>query len=181
MTEKKKKPRQAVALDIVPVWRRLTPELEAEIGAFWKQHHAIGDDAEIARRASEVVCLGRDAEGRICGVCTAVVKVLPRLLQPMYYFRMFLAKTVRGQGYVLVFHNQAKAILQDYNARLPQAEGLGLLLELESTFLSAHYKQAYVREADSVFIGYSPRGLQLRVSYFEGARLLPPAAPVDQA
>jgi len=28
--------------------------------------------------------------------------------------------------------------------------------------------------AGTTFIGYSPRGLQLRVAYFEGATLLPP-------
>jgi hypothetical protein len=33
--------------------------------------------------------------------------------------------------------------------------------------------RAYEPAADSTFIGYSPRGLQLRVSYFEQAQLLP--------
>jgi hypothetical protein len=50
-----------------------------------------------------------------------------------------------------------------------------VLVELENRQLAGHYDRAYVPEGDSVFIGYSPRGLQLRVSYFEGARLFEPA------
>ena len=52
-----------------------------------------------------------------------------------------------------------------------------MLLELENQQLASHYTRAYEPAADSTFIGYSPRGLHLRVSYFDGARLLPPASP----
>lgn len=151
----------------------MTPELRAELLAFWSQHHAVrAERAE--ERADQAVCFGRDAQGELCAVSTAVLRVLPRLRQPMYYYRTFLTKSVRGQGHVIPMHNRSRETLQAYNRTLPAPEGLGLLLELESTFLSTYYKRAYVAEADSVFIGYSPRGLQLRVSYFDDAVLLPP-------
>ena len=67
--------------------------------------------------------------------------------------------------------NRARVVLQDYNASLPQPESIGMLVELESRHLSAEHRRAYVDEGDSFFVGYSLRGLQLRVSYFEGAML----------
>lgn len=166
--------RAPVAFNPVPVWKQVTPETKAEVLAFWTRNRAIGDPERAQQRADEVVCLARGDDGELCGVSTAVIRVLPRLLQPMYYYRLFLAKSVRGQGQVIPFYNKAREVLQAYNASLPEPESLGLLLELESRYLDAFHKQAYITEADSTFIGYSPRGLQLRVTYFDGAQLMRP-------
>jgi len=110
----------------------------------------------------------------LCAVCTAVVRVLPRIGEPLYYFRLFFAKSVRGQGQVVPMFNRARAVLQDHNASLPQPESIGMLVELESRHLSAEHRRAHVGEGDSYFVGYSLRGLQLRVSYFRGAVLTNP-------
>jgi len=169
--------RAPVTFDISPVWKQVTPELKEEVFAFWRQHRAIGDPERARQRADEVVCIARGEDGGLCAISTAVVRVLPRLMQPLYYYRLFFARSVRGQGQVIPFYNRAREVLQSYNAGLPEPESIGVLLELESRYLDAYYKTAYVAEADSTFIGYSLRGLQLRVSYFEGARLLAPRAP----
>lgn len=166
--------RAPVAFNVTPVWKQITPEIKVEVLEFWKHNHAIGDPERAQQRADEVVCLARGDDGELCAISTAVIRVLPRLMQPMYYYRLFLARSARGQGQVIPFYNKAREVLQAHNASLPEPESLGVLLELESRYLGAYYKDAHVAEADSTFIGYSPRGLQLRVSYFEGARLLPP-------
>ena len=44
----------------------------------------------------QAVCIARDEAGAICGVGTAVVRCCPRLRQPMYYYRQFFAKSLRG-------------------------------------------------------------------------------------
>jgi hypothetical protein len=168
--------RVPVPFEVSPVWKQVTPELKAELVAFWTLNHAIGDPARAEQRADEAVCIARGGEGEVCAVSTAVIRVLPRLRQPMYYYRLFFAKSVRGQGQVIPFYNRSREVLQAYNAGLPQPESLGVLLELESRYLATYYKRAYVPEADSTFIGYSPRGLQLRVSYFQDAELMPPVA-----
>ena len=108
------------------------------------------------------------------------MRVLPRLRQPMYYYRQFFAPEFRGQKQTIPFFNRARRVLEDYNAGLAEPESLGVLVELESPLLATHYTRAYEPMADSTFIGYSPRGLQLRASYFVGARLLPPTSPRRQ-
>ena len=162
-------------IEIVPVWKALTPELSAELVAFWNDQNAIRNAAEAGRRSEQVVCIARDAEGALCGVATAIVKVLPRLRQPMYYYRQFFAPALRGQHQELTFFQQAKRILQDYNAGLDTSESLGILLEIENAKIAAAYRRAPEPGFEATFIGYSPRGLQLRVSYFDAAVLLPPA------
>jgi hypothetical protein len=163
-----------VKIDIVPVWKAQSPDLATELVAFWRDQNAIQDEAAATRRSEQVVCIARDADGVLCGVATAIVKVLPRLRQPMYYYRQFFAKSLRGQHQELVFFQRAKQILQDYNTGLDKPESLGILLEVENAKIAAAYKRAHEPGFDATFIGYSPRGLQLRVSYFDNAILQAP-------
>ena len=162
-------------VEFVPVWKQVTPDLAQELMAFWQASKAVVEPGAAATRALQAVCVARDGNGALCGVATAVVKALPRLRQPTYYYRQFFAKALRGQHQELAFFQFAKRVLQDYNAALPKAESLGILLEIENAKIAAAYRRAHEPGFEATFIGYSPRGLQLRVSYFDGAELLPPA------
>ena len=158
---------------IVPVWRNVTPELQAELAAFWLEHKALADVERANARAQQAVCVLRDANGALCGVATALVRILPRLRQPMYYFRMFIAPDQRRQQQALPIFRAACAILEAANADKP--ESLGVLLEVENPDLARLFSHAVGQRTGATFIGYSPRGHQLRVVYFDGAKLFPPA------
>lgn len=163
-----------LALKTILVWKELTPEIKEELLGFWKNNKAFGDEEQAARRADQAVCISRDKDGVIDGVATAVVRVLPRLRQPMYYYRHFFAESMRGQKATQPFVTAAKKILEKYNASLDKPEALGVLIELESKVLADNYTKCVESKSDFTFIGYSPRGFQLRVSYFKDAVLLPP-------
>ena len=167
-------------INIVPAWKQVTPELADELVAFWLENQALGDEASARQRTEQAICIARDENGKLQGVSTGVIRVLPRLRQPMYYYRQFFARSLRGKHQELPFYRHCKQVLQDYNADLPVAESLGILLEIENSKIAAAYKRAIEPGFDAVFIGYSPRGLELRVSYFENAVLLPPV-PVRPA
>ena len=171
-------------VEILPVWKKVTPALGEELMAFWRSNKAIVDDATAAARALQAVCIARDEAGAICGVGTAVIKVLPRLRQPMYYYRQFFAKSLRGRSQLIPFYQQARQALQEYNVSLEMPESLGVLIETENAKLSSAYDRACEPAFSATFIGYSPRGTHLYVSYFDGAVLQPPApirAPVPAA
>ena len=164
-----------MSFETLRAWKQVTPELQGELVAFWTQHRAIADPVLAAARAKQAVCLLRDEEGALCGVSTAVIRVLPRLRQPLYYFRQFFTESIRGRKQSIPFYNASCDLLRDYNASLKTPESLGVLIELENPLMARLYERAWVDEAGSVFLGYSPRGHQLRATYFEGARLLAPA------
>jgi hypothetical protein len=169
-------PAGAADIQVVPVWKQVTPALVDELTRFWLDHNAIANVDKAALRAQQAVVVARDGDGALCGVATAVVRVLPRLRQPLYYYRQFFAPRLRGRYQALTFFRRAKQVLQAYNASLARPESLGLLMELENPQLAAGFRRAFMPQTQSVFIGYSPAGLQLRVSYFDDAMLLPPAA-----
>jgi len=162
-----------VDLKIIPVWREVTPELQAELAAFWLSNKAMADAERANARAKQAVCVLRDADGTLCGVATALVRILPRLRQPMYYFRMFIAPDYRRQQQAMPIFRAACGILEAANAASP--ESLGVLLEVENPDLARIFSHAVGARTGAAFIGYSPRGHQLRVVYFKGAKLFPPA------
>lgn len=161
-------------IEFVPVWKQVAPELVQELVAFWRDNKAIASETGAALRAQQAICVARDEDGVLCGVGTAVVKVLPRLRQPTYYYRQFFAKALRGRHQELPFFQRCKRILQDYNGGLARPESLGILLEIENAKIATAYRRAVEPGFDAAFIGYSPRGLQLRVSWFEDALLQAP-------
>ena len=168
-----------MSFEVIPVWKQVTPELKAELVAFWERNRALGATADAELRAEQAACIGRDEQGALCAVGTATLRVLPRLRQPTYYYRQFFDAAQRGQRQTMPFVGEVREVLQAYNAALATPESLGLLVELENKLLSSHYTRA--REgAGFNFIGYSPRSLPLFVSWFDDAKLLPPA-PIRRA
>lgn len=163
-----------MSVEISPVWKQVSPELEAELVHFWVKHNAITDEALAGKRAQQVACLARSPQGEIVGVSTAEPRVVPRLRQPMYYYRNFIAADFRGQQLARTFLEKTKEALQAFNLALPKPRCVGIVIELENEALAAHHDLAQWRSGFT-FIGYSPRGFQMRVWYFEGVRLLPPA------
>jgi len=165
--------------DIAPAWRAVTPELQQELVEFWIRHGALPDAEQAARRAQQVVCVARDGRGALVGVATAVLQVIPRLRQPTYYYRQFIAPEARGNGRALPLFLAASEILEAANRERP--ESLGVLMEVENKILERSFTDAVGERTRTVFIGYSPRGYQLRVRYFQGAKLFPPARRIAQA
>lgn len=168
-----------MSLEIIPVWKQITPELKSELVQFWLDHKAIGDATQAAERVQQVVCLVRSESGEIVGVSTAHPRIVPRLRQPMYYYRNFIAEDFRGKQLGLPFLQKSREVLQEFNLAQPKPVCLGIILELENKSLAAHRNEAQWPEGPT-FIGYSPKGLHLRVWYFDGVRLFAPA-PLKKA
>ena len=170
-----------MSVEIIPVWKKLTPELEAELVEFWVDNKAIPDKKTAATRTKQAACVARSADGKIVGVSTVHPRIVPRLRQPMYYYRNFIAADFRGKQLAAPFLSKTREVLQEYNASLPKPLCLGVIVELENRALAAHRNQAHWGDVGFTFIGYSPKGLTLRVSYFDGVRLFAPARPAKKA
>src|SRR5262249_30177796 len=108
--------------------------------------------------------------GEVAAVCTAVAKTLPRLGQPMYYFRCFVGKAWRRSHLGLRLLREAQRVLEDY-ARAHAFPCIGMLLELENAMFANNFRTALWPTTGFVYIGKSARGLELRVWYFRDAEL----------
>ncbi|GAB1594336.1 hypothetical protein [Lysobacter claricitrinus] len=165
-----------MSVDTTAVWKQVTPELQAELADFWLRHGALPTREAAEQRALQAVAIARDAHGALWGVSTATLRVLPRLRQHVYYYRQFFAESHRGQRATRGFALASRQVLAAYNASLEQPESVGVVLEFENRELASRYTRAI--EDGFVFIGHSPRGFALRISYFDDARLMPVASVV---
>lgn len=155
------------------VWQKVDEQLSTEIVTFWKAESALPADEDAGKRAKQAVVVMRDGDGAIAAISTVTIKRIPRLLQPLYYYRTFCAEKHRGRHTMLDILSQCYEILKEYNTNLESPEAIGMLLELESKMLAGRYDEAQSTETGFTFIGQSLRGFNLFVRYFPGFKLQP--------
>lgn len=166
-----------MSLEIIPVWKNVTPELTSALISMWARNQALPDPTKAAERAQQAVAIGRDAAGTVCGVGTAVLGIVPSFGQPTYLYRQFFDAGARGLKQTMPFLNCIRDTLEAWNASLPKPESVGVMIELQNDDMAVRYRDMFEEEARAHFIGWSPRGRQLRMMYFKGAKImLPPDA-----
>jgi hypothetical protein len=154
-------------------WQQLDPATGDAIRAFWEREHANVSGDEATRRLDEVVAHVVDEHGDMVAVSTVAQKVLPRLGQPLYYYRCFVGQAWRSSKLVRPLLRHTQKVLEKY-ARERDYPCIGILLELENEGFANTLRWAQWPGVDYTFIGISPRGLELRVRYFRGALLKTP-------
>jgi len=153
-------------------WQTDLPDEGEAVLAFWLKHKAIGDEAQARQRLKEIVLHARDGDGEIAGVCTAIAVTLPRLGQPMYYYRFFIAPRWRKSRLILYLFKRAFELLEGH-ARRYDYPCVGVLAELENTRFTEMGRSPVWPDVELVYVGKSQRGHDLRVRYFRGAKLKP--------
>ena len=153
-------------------WQTDLPEEAEAVLAFWLKEKAIGDEAQARQRLKEIVLHARDADGEMAGVCTAVPVTLPRLGQPMYYYRCYIAPRWRKSRLILYIFKRAFELLEGH-AKRNDYPCIGVLTELENTRFTEMGQIPVWPIINLVYIGKSQRGHDLRVSYFRGAKFKP--------
>ena len=154
-------------------WKQLDNEASDAIRAFWTREQANVEGEEAVRRVQQVVLHVLDKNDEIAAVATASPRVLPRLGQPLYYYRCFVGKAWRSGRLVRPLIRQSQRVLEDY-ARDHDFPCIGVLLELENEGFATSMQWAHWNTTGFSYIGKSPRGLDLRVCYFRAARLKTP-------
>jgi hypothetical protein len=159
------------------VWQTTTPQQREEVAQFWVANGAVTSLQKAADRASEVVVSMRDSTGALAAVSTAVLAVIPRLQQPLYYYRTFCAEAHRGNRTSLAMMKASQKTLLEYNLSLREPEAIGMHVEVENAMIAQQYPQAHWPQTGFRFIGYSPQGHVVRAYYFPGFILKPKPAP----
>ena len=146
-------------------------ENDTAVLAFWKREGALSGDVKAEERLRQVVLHAQTPEGEVAGVCTVVSMTLPRLGQPMYYYRCFIGKQWRKTRLVNTLLVGAFDTLENY-ACSNDYPCIGMMLELENARFGETLQRAvWPPPTKFIYIGKSQRNLDLRIRYFRGARL----------
>ena len=163
-----------MSVEIIPVWNKVGPELVAEAAKFWVEHGAMTDTSDAEKRASELVCIARDGD-RLVGVSTAYGRIVPMLRQPMYYYRNYISHDYRSQGLSIPFIVASFEEMERQELAKQDMACIGVILSIENQRVAKHYDQAFWWQSKFAYAGISRDNTTLRVRYFEGAQLKPPA------
>jgi hypothetical protein len=168
--------RSSSTFRFVTHWKIESPENDDAVLQFWEREGALANDVMAKERLKELVLDARDSDGRVAGVCTVVPMTLPRLGQPMYYYRCFIGKDWRKTRLVFRLLLRAFEVLEEY-ARTHDFPCIGVVLELENSRFGDALRAPVWPSTGFIYAGKSGRGLDLRLRYFHGARLKKQAAP----
>lgn len=161
------------AFRYLDTWQALADADADAIRAFWLREQANVDGPEAIRRAQQVVVRVLAANDELVALSTVESRTIPRLLQPMYYYRCFVAAAWRDHKLLRPLLCRSFEVLNAW-ARGHDYPCLGVLLELENEGFTRTLQRAQWRVSPEVgftFIGRSHKGQDLRVCYFPGARL----------
>jgi len=151
-------------------WQTDLPDENEAVLAFWRSEKAIGDETQARARLKEIVVHARSEDGEVAGVCTAVAMTLPRLGQPLYYYRTFVGEKWRKSRLVVLLLKRAFELLEGYAVKNGYP-CIGVVIELENARFAEAGRMPVWPDVDFVYIGKSQRGFDLRVRYFRGANL----------
>ena len=162
----------AGTVDLIDCWQRQTSEQSDAVIAFWEREHANVEGERAVQRVREVVVQAVDENGALAAISTVEARTIPRLGQPMWYYRCFVGAAWRDRKLPRPLLRRSFDVLESWS-RERGFPCIGVLLELENTGFARTLQRAWWPGSDFVYIGRSANGLDLRVRYFRGARLKP--------
>ena len=160
---------------LLQVYQNHSPEIDAAIVEFWKQENALPRHAVdlVRQRLSEVLFVVANDQNEIVGVCSGIPSYFEQIRNHFLYFRVFVRPDWRGLN-----RGVASSLFYatfDLFDQLKVINGqpiIGVLTVYESRHLNQvvdFYHSAQHR--NQVFIGWTPRDEQIRVSYFTDVRM----------
>ncbi|PIE69980.1 MAG: hypothetical protein CSA22_10385 [Deltaproteobacteria bacterium] len=153
------------------VWQTLTPEQQADVIDFWERTGLLPKAADATERSRQVVFIVRDHRRQIVGVCSVYRQFVRRLTSQMLMFRTLIDKPFRRSGIGLELLKKTRDF---FNARFidgTDTDCIGLMVILENRQLNAVVRRAVCPRTGFIFIGLNDRGQQMRVFYFDNAKI----------
>lgn len=158
---------------------RLDADLEERLVAFWKAHGALSEQTA-RERLSEVICVRLDPDERIVAVNSAYAASAPLVGRRFWIYRRFVAPEADGDADREMLAAARTELERGFTGA--PGEPLGLCVLVSDRDLIERRPEAMwpIGEPDPgaawpggdlLFAGYAAGGVQVRISYFEDARI----------
>lgn len=148
----------------------LTGERADQLVAFWAAHGAL-TGPQARQRLPEVVCLLLDATDGILGVNSVYADDVPLIAGRRFWnYRRFFAPgtSEEADAAMLVAAFDALEVERAGDHEAP----VGLCLMLDGADTMRRHPEAVWPASQMLYAGYTPDGRQVRIRYFEGARIV---------
>jgi hypothetical protein len=159
---------------IVTAWRKNDTAIRTKAMALWNRLGVLPSETSLEERADQLSAAAFDGD-TLVGVGTIALGELPQLRRRFGFFRCLVTPEHRQRHLARRLGIHAIQVLAEWSRNNPQEKVLGLAAIIENPKLEETSKlpvwSAPEVKNGLVLIGHTPRGNQIRLSWFEHARL----------
>jgi hypothetical protein len=159
---------------LLPVWQRNDAKITADAISFWRKLDALPPNVSPESRAKEL-CVAAYLEKEVVGVSTIALDVLPQLRCHFGFFRCLVAPQHRQEGLARKLSVLSRRVLAKWSEENRSERVLGMAAIVDNPKLDELSKAPVWSVTPGLngltLIGYTVDGRQIRVSWFEHARL----------
>lgn len=150
-------------------WPEPGASVAAAATAFWARHALLPAAVKPADRAREI-CASAWLGDELVGVATAHLDIVPQLRARFAFFRCAVAPAHRRHSVSRKLAGRSRQLLEAYYAEHPEDEVKGMAAVAEAHEMN-HLAKPTLSASRLSLIGYTAEGRQLRVAWFQHARV----------
>lgn len=154
------------------VWQNADPDTARDVEALWGELGAVFP-RDRADRLKELAAVAHDETRKLVGACTARLIDYKVLRAHVFHFRPAIAPGAHHDETLLSLLSAAKAALQPWAQARPGERVKGILVMFDTDAYDGLYAEPVLRRQgiELVLTGYTDGGRQIRVAWFDDARL----------
>jgi hypothetical protein len=157
-------------LRLLPAWRRNDAEMIKAAIDFWTKSHALPPGVTPEQRAQQL-CALTYVRDEVVGVSTIELGCLPTLPCRLGFFRCLVSPAHPHRRIARRLTIYSRKLLELWSKDNPKEKILGMAAVLENPNFDLLATWPIWRAANLLLIGYNAKGQQIRLSWFDHARL----------
>jgi hypothetical protein len=158
-------------VSLLPAWQRNDAKIMSDTTDFWLKQRALPPNITPQQRLQELSGVAYVAN-ELVGVSTIELRHTPWLRCRLGFFRCLVDPAYIHRRIASRLTKYSRALLESWSKEHPSEKILGMALVLENpNFDRLGNRPVWHADVDYVLIGYTPEGHQVRIAWFEHARL----------
>ena len=151
-------------------WLKKDPTIEADAKALWRRLSVLPGGVDPDLRAEELVSAAY-AGDQLAAVSTAFVRPLEFLRQRFAMFRCVVAPEFRRHSVARKIAGHSRGVLEQWSYDHPEEAVMGMATVVQNADIQAKSRGAIWRSSGLALVGYSAEGEEIRVAWFDHARV----------
>lgn len=151
-------------------WKKLSLGDQLMLKDFWRSRNLMTDD-DIEKRVHQAVVLIKNRDNNIVGVSTVFRTYFEQLKSEVYVYRCYIDPKFRAPGLDVMLTIKTKEFLESELRKMDGVVPVGLLAVIQNESMIRNWTKAIWPDVDMVYIGDTPEGYHLRISYFMHAKI----------
>lgn len=155
------------------LWQKSESPLYPKVKQRWQQYFPFLTEEQLNGRLRQLVIVVSTPSGEVVGVSTVFKAYVKQLRNHMYAFRIFIVPEYRIPGLTEVIMLKTRDFMEDVNQKdgPENSRCLGMITIVENERIMKNRTEAIWPSSKMVYIGNTPNGHHMRVSYFKKAMI----------